>query len=205
MQPTGSLDNVRQLSWLKRERGILKLLLHITTPKVSQVSHLARGAAVGLGDGEVGEGGLAGTDLLLVLEDDGHGLVLCALDLSLRHLSIRALNLSCTKKRDSCMSRDISNRTYLSPTAWSSRILVLNQQMRRSNLPLMTIRLLRLRLNLACAMMSRHIHLQLLSISARRWLPAGDLLSSIEVVWEVLGGAVADLPAGWQSVLAGAL
>lgn len=74
--------------------------------------------------------------------------------------------------------------------------------MRRSDLSLMPIRLLRLWLNFTGAMMSGHIHFQLLGISAGRWLPAGELLARVEVVWEVLGGGVADLPTGWESCVA---
>ena len=82
---------------------------------------------------------------------------------------------------------------------------MLNQQVRRPNLPLMplSIRLLRLRLNLARAMVSRHIHLQLFGIGAGGWLPAGELLPGVEVIGQVLGGGVADLPAGRETGVTG--
>ena len=81
---------------------------------------------------------------------------------------------------------------------------MLNQQMRRPNLLLMPlpIRLLR-RLNLTRAMMSRHVHLQLLGVGAGGWLPAGELLAGVEVVGQVLGGGVADFPAGRETGVAG--
>ena len=83
MQPTGRLNHMAQLSWLQCKCCILELLLHISSSKVSQISHFAGRAAVRLGNGEVGEGGLPGADLLLVGEDNGGGFLLSAVNFGL--------------------------------------------------------------------------------------------------------------------------
>lgn len=87
MQSARRLDHMTQLSRLQRKRRILELLLHVSAAKIAQITHFTGRAAVGLGDGEVSETGLAGADLLLVSEDDGHGFVFGALDLGLESLA----------------------------------------------------------------------------------------------------------------------
>ena len=83
------VDDARDLARLQGEGGVLKLLLHVTPSKVSQVAPLTRAAAVGLGQGQLAQGDLALLDALLVGLDDGVGLALAACDLGLWFWSVR--------------------------------------------------------------------------------------------------------------------
>ena len=84
VQPTGRVHHTRDVTGLERERGVLKLLLHVATAEISQVAPLARAAAVGLGDCEVAERDLPALDALLVRLDDLLCVFLAAGDIRLR-------------------------------------------------------------------------------------------------------------------------
>lgn len=70
MQATRRVHHTRDVTRLERERGVLELLLHVSTAEIPQVAPLTRAATVGLGDCEVAEGDLAALDALLVSLDN---------------------------------------------------------------------------------------------------------------------------------------
>ena len=70
MQTTGRVHYTRDVTGLERKCGVLKLLLHVATAEVSQITPLACAAAIGLGDCEVTKGDLAALDAVLVCLDD---------------------------------------------------------------------------------------------------------------------------------------
>lgn len=85
VQATGRLHDARHLAGLERKGGFLKGLLHVAFAKVAQVAPLTGTAAVGLGDGQLGQRLLLGLDdLLVVYLDDVSGLGLGAGDFVLR-------------------------------------------------------------------------------------------------------------------------
>lgn len=83
MQTTARLDDATHLARLEGEGGLLKLLLHHVLAEESEVAVLPGGGAVGLCEGEVAEGSLAGLDALLVGFDDLLGLFAGPRDLGL--------------------------------------------------------------------------------------------------------------------------
>lgn len=81
---------------------------------------------------------------------------------------------------------------YLSPAAGSSTIAVLDKKMGSTDLALRNTRnSTRARTS---RMVSRHVMLELLGVGARGGLPSRQLLGRVEVVGEVLGVGVTDLP-----------
>lgn len=166
VQPTRRLDHAAHLPRLERKSRILKLLLHITLAKVPEITALAGRRAVALGEGQLPEGNGARLDLLLVGEDDLHGLILGARDLG------------------------------LAPAAGSATLAVLDEEVGGADLALGdagggsragtgTV-------------VGGHVVLQFVGVGAGGRFPAGDLFEGVEVVGEVLGVGVADLPVGRQ-------
>lgn len=90
-----------------------------------------------------------------------------------------------------------ASRTYLSPAAWSSAILVLDEQVSSANLALWhTGDSSKAR---SGAVVLGHVVLELFRVCSLGRLPAGNLLGRVEVVWEVLGVGVAHLPVGGKT------
>lgn len=83
MQSTGRVHDARDAAGLQRKGSFLELLLHVPLAKVAQVAALPGTAAVGLGDGQLLQGGVAALDALLVVFDDSLGLALGACNGSL--------------------------------------------------------------------------------------------------------------------------
>ena len=88
MQTTCRLDNTTKLADLKGESSILKLLLHDTSSKDTQVTKLVGAVAIGLALREASQGFAlaAGLDPVAVALDDLAGLVLGAGNAGLRAL-----------------------------------------------------------------------------------------------------------------------
>lgn len=80
MQPARRVHDARDAAGLQGKGGLLELLLHVALAKVAEVAALAGAAAVGLGDGELLQGGVAALDALLVALDDLLGVILGARD-----------------------------------------------------------------------------------------------------------------------------
>lgn len=83
MQPARGVHDARDLPWLQGKRGILELLLHVSSPKVAQVASLAGTAAVRLSQSQLAQRYLAALDLLLVTLDDLPRVVFATGNLSL--------------------------------------------------------------------------------------------------------------------------
>jgi hypothetical protein len=85
-----------------------------------------------------------------------------------------------------------SETTYLSPAAGSSAVAMLDQKMGSADLALGNTRDgARTRTG---AVVGGHVVLELLSVCTGRGLPSRELLGRVEVVGEVLGVGVSDLP-----------
>lgn len=85
MQPARRINHAGNLTWPQRKSGLLKGGLHVALSKVTQVTALPGAAAVGFGDGQVAERGLAALDARLVALDDLAGFVFGAGDFGLFH------------------------------------------------------------------------------------------------------------------------
>lgn len=81
----------------------------------------------------------------------------------------------------------------LPPAAGSSAILMLNQQVTAPDFPIALVR----SVGTACGatVVFRHVDLEGLGVGSGRRLPAGLFRRRIEVIREVLGVGVSDLPA----------
>lgn len=83
VQPARGIDNPRDLARLEGKGGFLEGGLHVALSKIAKVAALPSTAAVGLGDGQVAQRGLAARDALLIALDDLPGVVFGAGDLGL--------------------------------------------------------------------------------------------------------------------------
>lgn len=120
-----------------------------------QVTSFSRATAVAFSGGQVTQACSTASDPCLVAQYDAHGLLFCSRDLR------------------------------FSPTRWTSRILVLYEQMRGANPAFLRARAIGPQVcgTVVCA----HVVFESLAISARWRLPPAFLGRSIEVVGKVLG------------------
>lgn len=89
---------------------------------------------------------------------------------------------------------------YLAPAARPPALPMLDQQVAGADLAAagVAVQAARVRGQLALAVVLGHVRLELLGVGARGRLPARLLLCLVEVVGQVLGVGVADLPPGRQ-------
>lgn len=128
-----------------------------------QIASLPRAAAITFGGSQVTKAGCAASDSGFVAEDDGHGIVLGASDLG------------------------------LTPTRGTTRVSVLDEQMRSANLALLLA--LAVGSQAGRAVVGAHVMLESLAIGAGRRLPSALLGRGVEIVGKVLGVGVSNLPA----------
>jgi len=132
-----------------------------------QISPLPGAAAIALGGSQVAEAGCAASDPGFMAEDDGHSIVLGASDLG------------------------------FTPTRGTTRVSVLDEQMRCPDLALLLA--LAVRSQAGRAVVGAHVMLEGLAVGARWRLPSALLGRGVEVVGKVLGVGVSNLPAAGKT------
>lgn len=150
MHSAGSIHNSANLSRFERKGRLLKLLLHVPVSEESQISFLPRTATVTLTRSQVSQPDLSTLNPLLVAPQNIQGLVLGPLNLGLL------------------------------PTARPPAIAMLDEQMGRSDLPVLGGAGGR-RVG-GGAVVEGHVGLNFFRVGAGRGFPAGFLGGGVEVV-----------------------
>jgi len=151
------------LARLQSKCSVFKLLLHVALGKETEIASLPRAAAIALSGSEITKAGCAASDSGFVAEDDGHGIILGASDLG------------------------------LAPTRGTTRVSVLDKQMRCADLALLLA--LAVGSQAGRAVVGAHVMLEGLAIGAGWRLPSALLGRGVEIVGKVLGVGVSNLPA----------